>query len=200
MQVFQLALTSIPDQNVVCVSITTPTIIQGAKEDSDAFLTGLINQELAQKSDSRVDDQDKAQCPRGEPKGAAAAGQSGGQRDTGESEPMDVEMCVSSGGTTSPMQKGVPVVSEVWWPYTCFSLYCVPSWPWPPCKEIAWATFVQSKSLNPADSAASAAAAAADRCTTAHATATVISPFPSVRKPAYPPQQIKNTGTLIPIS
>ncbi|CAM9643021.1 unnamed protein product [Pylaiella littoralis] len=81
----------------------------GAKEDSDAFLTELINQELAQKVDGGGGKQANAQCPSGESKGAAAAVAEGGQRDSGDPEPMELEPCSSSGGAASPVQKGDPV-------------------------------------------------------------------------------------------
>lgn len=111
-----------PCRSVVCVSTattTTPTttakIIQAAKEDSDAFLTGLMNQELAQKADGKGGEQDKTQGPKAESKGTAAAVEVGGvQRDTGGAEPMEVELCGSSGGAASPRQKGSPVVSGVY--------------------------------------------------------------------------------------
>lgn len=89
----------------------TPYPIQGAKEDSDAFLTGLINQELAQKSDDRGAEQDKTQRPESEPKGAAAvAGGGSGQRDTSEPEPMELELCGARGSTTAPPVQGGAVV------------------------------------------------------------------------------------------
>lgn len=105
-----LAFNATSNQFVVCVSTTT--IIQGAKEDSDAFLTELINQELAQKVDGGGGKQANAQCPSGESKGAAAAVAEGGQRDSGDPEPMELEPCSSSGGAASPVQKGDPVVRE----------------------------------------------------------------------------------------
>lgn len=124
----------------------TAAIVQAAKEDSDTFLTALINQELAQKSDGRGDGHVKTQCTKAESKGtaaveAAAAEVGGVQPETGRPEPMELELCGSSGeGVASSRQKGNPAVSEFsvgvcMWFVVSSLRYLLPR-PWPVCTTV----------------------------------------------------------------
>ncbi|CAM9298602.1 unnamed protein product [Hapterophycus canaliculatus] len=67
----------------------------GAKEDSDAFLTGLINQELAQKSENA--DTKRNQSAREVPATRGGGGQQG-ETATGQPEAMELEVCGLGGG------------------------------------------------------------------------------------------------------
>lgn len=91
-----------------------PPPAQAAKEDSDAFLTGLIDQELAQKADGRANQQEAGASGAAAMADESGGGGGGGQEGAaGEPESMELEPCGAKGGPAdaSPGQGGGALVS-----------------------------------------------------------------------------------------